>query len=143
MVINIFGKYSHPMYKLVRIMYWAPKFMHLSPWLLPNPVPDDTFELAKLAVRQMCSVDAESVVDIFNTKNVEDSLDKTWIVSGQSTEQKKLLRKHEKSSSLKIEGPFAIWLRNKPINYFTLVGDAEPDDKFEEKEDCDGLFCSF
>lgn len=139
MIQNIFGKRSHPMYKVWRMLYWMPKFKHLSPWLLPDPVPDDSLELAKLAVRQMCTVDVESVVDVFNTENVEDSLDKTWIVSGQSPEQKKLLSNHSIESSLKVEGPFAIRLRNRSINYFTLVGDAEPDENFQpEAEDLDG-----
>lgn len=120
-------------------MYWMPKVRHLSPWLLPSPVPDDALELAKLAVRQMCSVDVESAIDLFDTESVEESIDKTWIVSGQSPEQKQLLNKHSQDSSLKIEGPFAIWLRNRYINYFTLIGDAEPDENFEPEEDLDGM----
>lgn len=118
--------------------YWMPKFKYLSPWLLPDPVPDDALELAKLAVRQMCSVDYESEIHIYDTEAIEDSLDKTWIVSGQSPEQKKLLHLHALDSPLKVEGPFAIWLRNRSINYFTLIGDAEPDEKFAEEEDADG-----
>lgn len=139
----IFGKRSHPMYKYWRMMYWMPKIKHLSPWLLPSPVPDDAFELAKLAVRQMCTVDVESVVEIFNTETIEDSLDKTWIVSGQSPEQQKLLKNHSVDSPLKVEGPFAIWLRNRSINYFRLVGDAESDENFEPEEDLDGMFYYF
>lgn len=139
LIANIFGKRSHPMYKYWRMMYWMPKIKYLSPWLLPDPVPDDAFELAKLAVKQMCTVDVESAVDIFDTDSIEDALDKTWIVSGQSPEQKKLLENHSIESPLKIEGPFAIWLRNRSINYFTLVGDAEPDENFEPEEDEDGM----
>lgn len=135
---NIFGKRSQVMYKYWRMMYWMPKFKFLSPWLLPDPLPDDSLELAKLAVRQMCSVDVESTINTFDTEQVEHSLDKTWIVSGQSPEQRKLLRKHSIESSLKVEGPFAIRLRNRSINYFTLIGEAEPDENFEPEEDEDG-----
>lgn len=112
LIQNIFGERSHPMYKLWRMMYWMPKFKHLSPWLLPDPVPEDSLELAKLAVRQMCSVDVESAIEVFDTEKVEHSLDKTWIVNGQSPEQKKLLSNHAVESPLKIEGPFDVWLRN-------------------------------
>lgn len=140
LIQNIFGERSQPMYKLWRQFYWLPKFKHLSPWLLPDPVPEDSLELAKLAVRQMCTVDVESTVTVFDTENVKDSLDKTWIVSGQSPEQKKLLNNHAIDSPLKVEGPFAIQLRNRSIKYFTLVGEAEPDDKFEQREDSDGEF---
>lgn len=142
-IANVFGKHSQPMYKFWRMAYWMPKFKFLSPWLLPDPVPDDTFELAKLAVRQMCTVDVESEVHILDTETVDDSLDKTWIVSGQSPEQRKLLRKHSVDSPLKVEGPFAIWLRNRSINYFTLVGEAEPDENFVQEEDLDGKYTDF
>lgn len=136
---SIFGNRSHPFYKYGRMMYWMPKFKHLSPWLLPDPVPEDPLELAKLAVKQMCTVDVESVVDVLDTEHVKDSLDKTWIVSGQSPVQKNLLKNHSIESPLKVKGPFAIWLRNRSIKYFTLVGDAEPDDKFAPEEDADGM----
>lgn len=140
LIQNIFGERSHPMYKLWRMMYWMPKFKHLSPWLLPDPVPEDSLELAKLAVRQMCSVDVESAIEVFDTEKVEHSLDKTWIVNGQSPEQKKLLSNHAVESPLKIEGPFDVWLRNRSIKYFTLVGEAEPDEKFAPQGDSDGNY---
>ncbi|XP_055324733.1 evolutionarily conserved signaling intermediate in Toll pathway, mitochondrial [Sitodiplosis mosellana] len=136
---NIFGERSHPMYKLWRQQYWMPKFKYLSPWLLPDPVPNDALELAKLAVRQMCTIDVESAVEVFDTEKVEDSLDKTWIVSGQSPEQKKLLNNHAIESPLKVEGPFDIRLRNRSIKYFTLIGEAEPDENFAPKEDSDDV----
>lgn len=140
LIVNIFGKRSHPMYKYGRMLYWMPKFKFLSPWLLPSPVPEDSLELAKLAIRQMCTVDVESTIQVFYTENIEDSLDKTWIVSGQSPEQKNLLKKHSLDSPLCIEGPTDIRLRNRSIKYFTLVGEAEPDEKFAPEEDEDGVF---
>lgn len=135
---NTFGNRCQPMYKFWRMVYWMPKFKFLSPWLLPDPVPDDALELAKLAVRQMCSVDVESTIHIYDTEIVEDSLDKTWIVSGQSPEQQKLLNERALETSLRVEGPFTIWLRNRTINYFTLIGEAEPDENFAEEENEDG-----
>lgn len=137
-LVSIFGKRGHPVVKFWRMMYWIPKFKHLNPWLLPNPVPDDALELAKLAVAQMCTIDMQSKVHVFQTNDVDCSIDKTWIVSGQSPEQRKLLKNHPKDSALQIEGPFFIWLRDRTINYFTLVGDAVPDHMFEEDIDTDG-----
>lgn len=138
LLLAIFGKYGHATHKFWRMMYWIPKFKHASPWLLPNPVPDDAFELAKLAVRQMCIVDVQSEMEIFQTKDVENSVDDTWIVSGQSPEQRDLLQNHPKGTSIQIEGPFEIWLRDRTLNYFTLVGDAVPDHVFAAEEDPDG-----
>lgn len=140
-IANIFGRRSHPYYKFQRHMYWIPKYVNLNPWLLPKPLPNDALELAKLGVRRMCTVDVESAVDVFDTESIKESLDKTWIVSGQSPDQKMLLSKHSHSSPLKIEGPFTIWLHDRTIKYFTLVGEAEPNDKFAGKEDIDGNTC--
>lgn len=123
-LMNIFGRKGHPVRKFWRMMYWMPKFKNLSPWLLPNPVPDDILELSKLAVERMCSVDLKSKILVYSTNEVESSLDDTWIVSGQSPEQIDLLKKHSKDTPLHIEGPFLIWLRNRSVNYFTLRGDS-------------------
>lgn len=138
-LINIFGRKGHPVRKFWRMMYWMPKFKNLSPWLLPNPVPDETLELAKIAVERMCSVDLQSKISVYETEKVESALDKTWIVSGQSAEQKELLGKHDLKSALHIEGPFVIWLRNKSINYFVLRGDPNPISREDDYEDIDGM----
>ncbi|XP_073818536.1 evolutionarily conserved signaling intermediate in Toll pathway, mitochondrial [Musca autumnalis] len=123
MLLNIFGKQGHPLRKYWRMMYWMPKFKNASPWPLPNPVPDDTLTVAKLAVERMCTVDARSQISIFDTKDVKDAIDQTWIVSGMSPDQSQLLKEHPRNKAVYIEGPFTIWLRNRTINYFTLRAD--------------------
>lgn len=140
-LLNIFGRQGHPLRKYWRMMYWMPKFKNLSPWPLPNPVPDDTLTIAKLAVERMCTVDSRSHVSILNTKDVKDALDDTWIVSGMSPDQAQLLKDHPRNKALYIEGPFLIWLRNRSIHYFTLR--ADPDVEFlksldNDNEDNDG-----
>lgn len=125
MLLNIFGRQGHPLRKYWRMMYWMPKFKNLSPWPLPNPVPDDTLTMAKLAVERMCTVDARSQITTFDTNDVKDALDKTWIVSGMSPDQGLLLKDHPRNKALYIEGPFLIWLRNRSINYFTLRADTD------------------
>lgn len=138
MLVNVFGRKGHPVRKFWRMMYWMPKFKNLSPWMLPNPVPDETLELAKLAVERMCSVDVLSKLSVYQTSDVESSIDDTWIVSGQSSEQKQMLKSHKRESALHIEGPTMIWLRNKSIHYFLLRGEPT-ENKFEEiVEDEDG-----
>lgn len=123
-LLNIFGKRGHPVRKFWRMMYWMPKFKNLSPWVVPNPPPNDAFDLARLAVERMCSVDLQSEIVVYQTSEVESAIDDTWIVSGQSVTQKELLSKHKKESALFIEGPYLIWLRNKSISYFVLRGEA-------------------
>ncbi|XP_036322861.1 evolutionarily conserved signaling intermediate in Toll pathway, mitochondrial [Rhagoletis pomonella] len=128
MLLNIFGRRGHPLRKYWRMMYWMPKFKNLSPWPLPNPMPDDTLEIAKMAIERMCTVDLRSKVSVYETKIVRDAVDETWIVSGMSAEQSHLLRVHPRHKAVYIEGPFLIWLRNRSINYFTLR--ADPDLEF-------------
>jgi len=138
MLINIFGRRGHPVRKFWRMMYWMPKFKNLSPWIVPNPPPNDAFDLAMLAVERMCSVDLQSKINVYRTSDVESSIDDTWIVSGQSPEQKELLNKHKKEFAVYIEGPFLIWLRNKSINYFILRGDS-PECKDQDDDDIDDV----
>jgi evolutionarily conserved signaling intermediate in Toll pathway len=134
MLINIFGRRGHPVRKFWRMMYWMPKFKNLSPWPVPNPPPNEPFELAKLAVERMCSVDLQSKIDIFQTSEVESAIDDTWIVSGQSPIQRELLEKHKKTDGLFVEGPFHIWLRYKCISYFILRSE-QPKHFYEKNED--------
>lgn len=124
MLVNIFGRRGFPVRKFWRMMYWMPKFKNLSPWPVPNPPPNDAFELAMLAVERMCSVDLQSKISIFHTRDVENAIDDTWIVSGQSIVQQDLLKKHDKKLGLFIEGPFNIWLRYRPVSYFILRSEA-------------------
>lgn len=142
MLVNIFGKKGHPVRKFWRMMYWMPKFKNASPWALPNPMPDEILEVAKMAVERMCSVDLNSKISVYQTREVAESLDDTWIVSGQSADQQDLLRKHNKESALHIEGPFLIWLRDKSINYWVLRGDAPPEPGESEVNE-DGEFREF
>ncbi|KAG4069895.1 hypothetical protein HA402_009602 [Bradysia odoriphaga] len=144
-LLNTFGRRGHPTLKYMRMMYWMPKFKNSSPWPLPNPVPNDTLELAKLAVTRMCTVDLHSNVDVYDTSEVESSIDATWIVSGMSQEQSKLLALHSLDRPLRIEGPNLIWLRNQSLNYFILKGDPVefPEDQAEEEDDDDVSNLSF
>lgn len=126
MLKNAFGKNSHPVKKFGRMMYWMPKFKNASPWSLPDIVPDEAFELAKLAVARMCSVDPTSKLTIYQTNDVEDAVDDTWIVSGMSRIQEQLVEEHPVDEPIKVEGPFRIFLRDKCVGYFILRAESKP-----------------
>ncbi|XP_023210260.1 evolutionarily conserved signaling intermediate in Toll pathway, mitochondrial-like [Centruroides sculpturatus] len=125
MIYNTFGKYSFVHRKFARMAYWLPKFRNLSPFPLPKPLPNDVSELAKLAIERIC-VDLRNVISVYNTSDVKESLDKTWIISGQSPEQQKLLREHPLTQPVIVEGPYIIWLRKVSISYFILSADPKP-----------------
>jgi len=142
MILNIFGRHAIPMKKLMRMSYWMPKFKNLSPWALPDKIPNAPLEVAKLAVQRMCSVDQASEIDILETKELADALDDTWIVSGQSPTQRQLLSKLKEKQTVYVEGAFTIWLRRTSINYFILRVDpvlpTEEEKKRREEFDYDG-----
>lgn len=64
-LLNIFGRRAHPLKKFWRMMYWMPKFKNLSPWPVPDPVPNDVLELAKHAIERISSVDVQSKLSIY------------------------------------------------------------------------------
>lgn len=141
LLVNTFGRRGHPVLKYWRMMYWMPKFKNASPWLLPNPVPNDSLELAMLAVERMCTVDLLSKIVVYRTSDVDSSIDDTWIVSGMSSEQSKLLAGHNVKNPLHIEGPSLIWLRNRSVHYFTLRGDTPtPNIDCADETDPDGIY---
>ena len=147
MVRNIFGKHSFPMKKLMRMNYWMPKFRNLSPWPLPQTMPNSSLELAKMAIRRMGSVDPATEMEIFNTKDLDDSIDDTWIVCGQSPIQRELIEKMKEHQTVFVEGAFRLWMRNTSINYFILRADPTAPTSEEIKNfssfDFDGKLCPF
>ena len=65
-------------------MFWMPKFKNASPYRLPRELPKDPKELALLAIKRITGVDPATEIDVYECTAIEESLDKTWIVSGQS-----------------------------------------------------------
>ncbi|XP_037074287.1 evolutionarily conserved signaling intermediate in Toll pathway, mitochondrial-like, partial [Pollicipes pollicipes] len=131
-LINIFGKFSFPVRKLARMLYWMPKFRNQSPWLLPRPLPSEVLALAQLAVAQICSVDARSEVTTFAEDELpEDAVDRTWVVSGQSQQQRALLEEHPTDQPLYVEGGFRVWLQDQSISYFVLRAEPQEQQKHE------------
>lgn len=122
-LLNIFGRRGHPVRKFWRMMYWMPKFQNLSPWPLPKPVPNDSFELAMLAIKRISSVDVQTKIKVYQAEDLPDSLDKTWIICAQSPKQKELIAEHSEKKPIFVEGPFRIWLREAQVHYFIVRSD--------------------
>lgn len=76
LLLNVFGKYSTPYKRYCRMMYWMPKFKNLSPWPLPEEMPREGLELARLAIRQITSVDPATRIEVIDTQDIPDSNDK-------------------------------------------------------------------
>lgn len=110
LLLNIFGNRGFPVRRYWRMMYWMPKFKNLSPWPVPDPLPKDTFDLAKYAIERISSVDVNSVVTVYQSEDIPESIDKTWIVSAQSKSQRTLLGQHKLKDPIYVEGTFIFWL---------------------------------
>ena len=120
---NVFGVYSAPFRKYARMCYWMPKFRNLSPYPLPLDMPKDPLELAHFAVdRVLGSVDPLTSITIYDAEKElsEVAIDKTWIVSGISEEQKEMIKELPKDKPLYVEGGFRVWLRETQVTYFIL-----------------------
>ncbi|KZR99958.1 Evolutionarily conserved signaling intermediate in Toll pathway, partial [Daphnia magna] len=83
-------------------------------------------------------------MEIFQTSELRDAIDDTWIVSGQSATQRELLAKLQEKKTVFVEGAFPIWLRRTSINYFILRSDPEPLSEEDQKQraqfDYDGVY---
>lgn len=64
-LMNIFGKRGYPLRKFWRMMYWMPKFKNLSLWPVPNPPPNDIYDLAKMAIERIASADIQSKLSVY------------------------------------------------------------------------------
>lgn len=125
MLLNTFGMHALVLKKFWRMMYWMPKFANLNPWPCPTPVPKDPKVLAKLAMNKISSADVQTEITEFKTKDVEDAIDNTWIVSAMSSLQEELLRKQPLDIPIFVEGPYTVWVADHCIDYFILKGAAK------------------
>lgn len=135
MLLNIFGKHGAPLKKFWRMMYWMPKFANLNPWPCARPAPKDPRVLARLAMSKVSSIDVQTKITEFETKDIQDSIEDTWIVSAMSSLQERLLLTQSPSSPIFVEGPFTVWIADQCIDYFVLRGEVR---KKKEYEDIDG-----
>ncbi|XP_071813185.1 evolutionarily conserved signaling intermediate in Toll pathway, mitochondrial-like [Apostichopus japonicus] len=124
LLLDVFGRQSHPVKKYQRIMYWFPKFRNINPFPLPFELPSDPVLLSELGLKRICEYEAELTV----VKEFDDSSSDTnaneFLTSSQSPEQKDLLSQHPPYRPLFVEGPFNLWLRDIKLGYYVLRSDA-------------------
>lgn len=129
-----FGKQTHVIRKVRRMIYWMRKFQNANPYKLPHHLPLDPIKLAILALKKM-SVDLENEIKVFK---VTDDGEKIFIASAQSPLQREMIKKHSETVPLYVEGGFPIWLRDKRLTHFILKADSDPKlFKYPTKEEQD------
>ena len=78
-------------------------------------MPNDALTLAKMAISRISSVDQLTEITVYDANDISESIDKTWIVSGQSPDQKEMITKLPKDKALYVEGGFRVWLREAQV----------------------------
>ena len=68
------------------------------------------------------------------TKDLENQIEDTWVLSAQSVKQRELLVKHKKEHAIFVEGPHLTWIRGKMVNYFIMKTDPLPEIKEKMKQ---------
>lgn len=137
-LLNTFGKHADPLKKLWRMLYWMPKFKNVTPWPVPKPIPTDPKVLARLAIQKISSIELTTIISEFETKDLEESFEDTWIISAISRIQQDLLLDHSKlrqNFPIYVEGPFKVWVADQSVDYFTLR--ADPIKRTPKNEDID------
>lgn len=143
MLLNIFGKHGAPLKKFWRMMYWMPKFANLNPWPCARPAPKDPRILARLAISKISSVDVQTKIVEFETKDIEDAIEDTWIVSAMSSIQERLLETQSPNSPVCVEGPYTVWVVDQCIDYFVLRGESRKHNEYEDIDDVSNIKIPF
>uniref|UniRef100_A0AC11B406 ECSIT signaling integrator n=1 Tax=Ovis aries TaxID=9940 RepID=A0AC11B406_SHEEP len=130
LLLQIFGRKSYPMLKLVRMKLWFTRFKNINPFPVPRDLPQDPVDLASLALRHM-EPDLSARVTTYQMPLPKDSPDamdptETHIVGIQSPEQQSALARHDPARPIFVEGPFSLWLRDKCVYYHILRADLLP-----------------
>lgn len=145
LLIQIFGPKGHPVRKFQRIMYWFPKFKHVNPYPVPDPLPIDPVDLSRICLQRIAA-DMDAKVTVYQIPSLEVSEDgqvttQSHIVGIQSPDQQSLLAKHNPDRPVFVEGPFPLWMKTTCVYYYILRADPlPPGEREEEKIDAERNF---
>lgn len=141
LLLQIFGRRSYPMLKLVRMKLWFSRFKHVNPFPVPMELPQDPVDLARLGLRHM-EPDLSSRVTVYQMPSPQDDAasrdlaepHRPHIVGIQSPDQQAALARHNPARPVFVEGPFTLWLRNKCVYYHILRADPLSPEEREVEE---------
>ncbi|XP_078069593.1 evolutionarily conserved signaling intermediate in Toll pathway, mitochondrial [Mustelus asterias] len=130
LLVQIFGAKSHPMRKFQRLLYWFPRFKHVNPYPVPDPLPSDPLALAHLSLQRIAG-DLSSQVSVYQEPQSYLGADGRevhlpHVVGIQSPDQRDLLARHDCRHPVFVEGPFPLWLRRACVHYYILRSDPRP-----------------
>lgn len=118
-IIEAFSKNSKVWQKIARMNYWSMKGRNIDENQLPDVLPEETHQLAKIALVRMLT-DMKSVVTVTNTSALPDVVDKTWVVYSQSPAQSSIIESLDKKTILYVEDCGLTFVQGKYLSYFAL-----------------------
>ncbi|XP_069832502.1 evolutionarily conserved signaling intermediate in Toll pathway, mitochondrial [Dendropsophus ebraccatus] len=142
LLAQTFGKYSHPVKKYQRMLYWFPRFKHANPYPVPVHLEADPVALSKVCLARIAA-DRDAQVTVYQLPSSEVCEDGTvqehpHLVGIQSPDQIELLADHDPKYPVIVEGPFPLWLKNICVQYYVLR--AEPATKKKDVLDPERSF---
>ncbi|KAM4889210.1 evolutionarily conserved signaling intermediate in Toll pathway, mitochondrial [Thomomys bottae] len=135
LLLQIFGRRSHPMLKYLRMRLWFTRFKNINPFPVPRDLPQDPVDLAKLGLRHV-EPDLSARVTVYQMPLPNDMMGteeatKPHIVGIQSPDQQAALACHNPARPIFVEGPFSLWLHKKCVYYHILRADLLPPEERE------------
>uniref|UniRef100_A0A6G1SDJ5 Evolutionarily conserved signaling intermediate in Toll pathway, mitochondrial n=2 Tax=Aceria tosichella TaxID=561515 RepID=A0A6G1SDJ5_9ACAR len=130
-IIDAFSKKSDVWIKVIRMNFWSMKGRNIDPNPLPEVLPKEPHQLAKLALARMFD-DPKTIITVTNTSRVPNSVDKTWLVFSQSPAQKEIIEGLAETSTLYVEEGGTAYVGRDYLSYFVLK--YYVDDETREKK---------
>lgn len=119
LVIQAFSKKSVVWLKIARMNYWSMKFRNIDPNPLPEKLPNEPHQLAKLAIMRMVG-DQKTTVITKNTSSVPGCVDRTWVVYCQGKEQVDIINRLPDKATLYIEDLGYAYVGRHYLSYYAL-----------------------
>ncbi|CAN2391780.1 regulation of oxidoreductase activity [Pristimantis euphronides] len=143
LLVQTFGKLSHPVKKYQRILYWFPRFKHVNPYPVPLQLEADPVGLSKVCLQRIAADrDAQlTVYQLPSSEMTEDGrvLEHLHLVGIQSPDQMCLLAEHDPRYPVIVEGPFPLWLMKTCVHYYVLRAELA----IKKKEELDLERCFY
>ncbi|XP_040270945.1 evolutionarily conserved signaling intermediate in Toll pathway, mitochondrial [Bufo bufo] len=142
LLVQTFGKLSHPVKKYQRLLYWFPRFKHVNPHPVPLHLEADPVAMSKVCLERIAA-DRDAKATVYQLPSSEVREDGTaqehlHLVGIQSPDQMSLLADHDPSYPVIVEGPFPLWLKKTCVQYYVLR--AEPGATKKEEVDPERCF---
>ena len=128
LMLEVFGHASLPVQKCRRIAYWFDRFENIDPYRLPQPIPNDPCELARLTLRRISSLGSE--LKLVHLTSDDDDDGTAFVISSQAQWQREQLTGFASTSwegsPLQVTGPHRTWLQHLEQKYFMLEASPSP-----------------